>query len=184
MLKKLMFPTMTVACLASVNAHAVAPGDLGDMTNRSVSIGNTFLTPGAFSDAYIFDTVAGSSAVGAAITIDLDLPFLAGTEFQLSNMQVAFYNALGGLIASDTLTGPTDTLAVHATIPAALDYRFIVSGNVTGTLGGSYGGLVQLLTVPETESWALLLAGLGILAGTRLGRHLRRSPGVAGSALA
>lgn len=95
-------------------------------------------------------------------------------------MQVAFYDALGGLIAYDTLTGPTDTLAVYATFPAALDYKFVVSGDVTGTLGGSYGGVVQLLTVPETESWVLLLAGLGILAGG----HLRRNPDVARSALA
>lgn len=98
-------------------------------------------------------------------------------------MQVAFLDALGAVIASDTLTAPTDTLPVHATTPAALDYRFIVSGNVTGTLGGSYGRLLQMVVpVPEAETWALLLAGLGILAGTDLGRRPSRDSRLAASA--
>lgn len=168
MLKRLIPPVMAVACLASVNAYAVGPGDLGDMTNKTVSIGNTFSIPGPFKDIYIFDTTASQFANGAAITIDLDLPFLPGPEFQLSDMLIELRNPLDALLAWDTLTGPTDTLSLGAAIPAGLDYKFIVSGKVTGALGGSYGGLLQMVSpVPETETWALLLGGLGVLAGTR-----------------
>lgn len=185
MLKYLIPPVMAVACLASVNAYAVGPGYLGDMTNKTVNIGNTFTVPGAFEDVYIFDTVASEVAVGAAITIDLDLAFLPGPEFQLSNMRVEFFDPSNASIAFDTLTGPTDTLVVQTTIPAALGYKFIVSGDVTGSFGGSYGGLLQMvMPVPEAETWALLLAGLGILASTRLGRLLPRSSRTTPAALA
>lgn len=72
-LKRLIPPVMAVACLASINAHAVGPGDLGDVKNRTVSIGNSFSSgTGLFEDIYIFDTIAPEVAVGAAITVDLD----------------------------------------------------------------------------------------------------------------
>jgi len=167
----LILSLLAAASLASVNAHAAAPfgpGDLGDLTGKTVSIGNTFVTVGSFSDEYIFDITSFSAAVGTSVTIELDLPFWAGAEFQLSNMQITFVDASNNAIAWDTQAGPGDTtLSVTTTLPAANDYKFIVSGVVTGTMGGSYGSVLQALPVPETETWAMLLTGLG-LVGMRL----------------
>jgi hypothetical protein len=49
----------------------------------------------------------------------------------------------------------------------------VVSGNVTGTSGGSYGGVLQAAPVPEPKSWMSLVAGLGLI-GLKLGRFKRR----------
>ena len=70
-------------------------------------------------------------------------------------------------------TAPDDyTLSLSAMLPAATGYRFVVSGNVTGTLGGSYGGVLAAAPVPEPETWAMLLAGLG-LVGFSARRRMR-----------
>lgn len=185
MLKRLIPPVMAVACLASVNAYAVGPGYLGDMTNQTVNIGNTFFGPSSFSDIYIFDTSGSGLAVGATVTVELDLPLLPGTEFQLSDVRIEFFDSSDASLGFDTQSSFSDTLVVNASVPAALGYKFVVSGNVTGTLGGSYGGLLQMVSpVPEAETWALLLAGLGVLVGTRLGRLRARNSRIAVAALA
>jgi hypothetical protein len=61
-----------------------------------------------------------------------------------------------------------------AFLPSALDYRFVVPGNVTGKSGGSAGGALQAAPVPEPdEGWMSLVSGLG-LVGLKLGRFKRR----------
>lgn len=55
------------------------------------------------------------------------------------------------------------TLSVIATLPADMGYKFVVSGDVTGNFGGSYGGVLQALPVPEPETHSMLLAGLCLM---------------------
>lgn len=187
MLKRLIAPVVAVAGLVSVNAHAApfAPGYLGDMTDKSVAIGNSFSTPGSFQDVYIFDTTGGGVTNGAAVTFDLDVAFWPGVEFQLSSMRLDLFDPSNALLAWDTLTGAGDTLAIQSAISPGSGYKFVVSGNVTGTLAGSYGGLLQMISpVPEAETWMLLLGGLGVLVGARLRRRVPSSPDLAGAALA
>ena len=42
-------------------------------------------------------------------------------------------------------------------------YYFVISGDTTGTKGGRYSYDVLTTAVPEPESYALFLAGLGIM---------------------
>jgi lysozyme family protein len=46
---------------------------------------------------------------------------------------------------------------------------------VSGTRGGSYGGVLQAqaMPVPESETWAMILVGLG-LVGLRLSKNNRK----------
>lgn len=148
---------------ASCIAHAVGPGPLGDLSGQTVSIGSSFAPGVAFSDIYTFDLASFSSVAGTAVTLELDLPTSPGTEFRITDFAIAFYDAANTLIAQDVATAPDDyTLSLSAMLPAATGYRFVVSGNVTGTLGGSYGGVLAAAPVPEPETWAMLLAGLGL----------------------
>jgi hypothetical protein len=147
-------------------AAAVGPSDLGNLSGQTVSIGNSFVAGAAFSDKYTFDILPASATVGTAVTINLDIPQFAGQEFAIENFAVAFEDSLGATIVSDVQTSATDyMLSVFASLPAANDYTFVVSGNVTGTLGGSYGGVLQAVPapVPEAEAYAMLLVGLGLV---------------------
>jgi len=152
-------------------AVAIGPGNLGNLSGQTVSIGNTFSASSQnsyFNDVYIFDISPQSAAIGTTVTVNFDLPFFPGPEFQLSNKNIKFTNSTDTITyASDSQVNPLDDiLSVSAFLPAALDYRFVVSGNVTGNLGGSYAGILQALPIPEPDTHALLLAGLGMI-----GRH-------------
>lgn len=149
-------------------AVAIGPGDLGNLSGQTVSIGNTFSASSLnshFNDVYIFDISPQSAAIGTTVTVNFDLPFFPGPEFQLSNMNIKFTNSTDTITyASNSQVNPLDDiLSVSALLPAALDYRFVVSGNVTGNLGGSYAGILQALPIPEPDTYALLLAGLGMI---------------------
>lgn len=153
-------------------AAAVGPGDLGNLTGLTVNIGNSFAAGATFSDEYIFDIMPASATVGTAVTINLDIPQFTGQEFAIEDFMVSFKDSFNNTIVSDIPTSLTDyTLSVFAYLPAALDYKFVVSGNVTGTLGGSYGGVLQAVPVPEAKSYAMMLAGLGLVGFVVLRRR-------------
>jgi hypothetical protein len=42
-------------------------------------------------------------------------------------------------------------------------YTLTVTGTVVGTQGGSYGGDIVVAAVPEPETYAMLMAGLGLV---------------------
>ena len=169
-----LFQTLLALMLAGAmgSAAAVSPGNLGNLTGQTFSIGNTFDAGAVFSDEYIFDIMPESATVGTAVTINLDIPQFSGQEFAIENFAVAFKNNLGSTIVSDIQATLTDyTVSIYADLPAALGYKFVVSGNVTGTLGGSYGGVLQAVPVPEAKSYAMMLAGLGLVGFTVLRRR-------------
>jgi hypothetical protein len=43
------------------------------------------------------------------------------------------------------------------------DYYVRVSGSVLGNIGGSYAGEIQVLTVPEPETYGMMLGGLALV---------------------
>jgi hypothetical protein len=153
---------------------AVGPGDLGNLGGQTLNIGNSFAAGVPIYDEYVFDVLPASATVGTAVTINLDIPQYEGQEFAIENFAVSFKDSLNNTIISDVQTALTDyTVSIFAYLPSALDYRFVVSGNVIGTLGGSYGGVLQAVPVPEPKDWLLMLAGIG-LVGLMVERVKRR----------
>lgn len=150
---------MGTAAAAAVGP--VGPGYLGDLSGRNISIGNTFAPGFSFNDVYTFDIGLESGAVGSAVSSYLDMPFFHGVEFAITNFGVAFKDSLDNTIVSDV---PVNNLvSVFANLPAAMGYQFVVSGKATGTMGGGYGGVLAAAPVPEAETYAMLLAGLGLV---------------------
>ena len=80
-------------------------------------------------------------------------------------MSIKFTDATGVTVYDvDSQNNAVDyTLSVVATLPANIGYKLVVSGDVTGNFGGSYGGVLQALPVPEPETHAMLLAGLCLM---------------------
>ena len=61
---------------------------------------------------------------------------------------------------------------VHFSYPApAGDYFLLVSGVTTGSAGGAYSGYISATPVPEPESYAMLLAGLGVMGANAVRRN-------------
>jgi len=146
------------------SASAVVPGYIGNLTGTSVSIGNSFSAASFINDIYTFDIMPVSAVAGTAVTITLDIPELPGMDFQISGFGVEFRDSFNTLITSDFQTSTTDyTVAISANLPAASGYKFVVLGTTTGTLGGSYGGALAAVAVPEAETYAMMLAGLGLV---------------------
>ena len=155
------------------SAAAISPY-LGNLSGQTVVIGNTFSSNSVINDVYTFDIMPQSATVGTAVTINLDIPVSPGTEFSLANFGVAFWDSLDNVIVSDVQTSVNDlTVSIFANLSSAIGYQFVVTGNVTGTLGGGYGGILAAAPVPEPNDWMMMLAGLGLI-GMMVSRSRRR----------
>jgi hypothetical protein len=74
---------------------------------------------------------------------------------------------LGTAIAGVNETGfgshPTDSWSLSAYGLSSGYYALQVNGQVLGAGGGAFGGDLTVSPVPEPQSWAMLLAGMGML---------------------
>src|SRR5262249_39976178 len=76
------------------------------------------------------------------------------------------------LTAEGSGTGEIQVILPHDLAPDS--YVLEVRGNITGTSGGSYAGVLNLAPVPEPGPLAMTLAGGVMLLALR--RHKHRSP--------
>lgn len=128
----------------------------------TISIGNQFNTATTFTDTYQFTIPEGSfNALSSSINLS--------SIFGIQNLVVGLYSNNLPIIsvnASQTVIDPQTTIQ-FAAIPAqslnAGSYEFRVSGQVSGLFGGSYSGVMNIAAVPETESYALFIAGISLL---------------------
>ena len=97
------------------------------------------------------------------VSTPIDLPFAPGLEYGYSFVAVGLFDAAFAPIQLDQ--DGSDGYSVQAALPSAGTYYFGVLGQTTGSLGGAYGGVLQtvLAPVPEPETYAMLLAGLGAM---------------------
>lgn len=134
--------------------------------------GSSVLPTDYFYDDYAFQ-IDGSSFNSLTATIDL------GTWFDISNLQVRLYqgnllttttgpagSALVAAWSAQTLTAQSSGGDVQVIAPIGLapgSYVLEVRGNLTGSNGGSYAGVLNLAPVPEPGAVGMMLAGLGML---------------------
>lgn len=150
--------TLIAAALvaASFSSVAVGPGNLGIVDNKTTDIGNTFaaaMKGQTFSDDYQFSIVNPGDAFGS-------VTFSSRGNFTLSNVSVSLAGT--GITGSAVDTDPSAAFSFNGL--AAGSYALNVTGTITGNSGGSYGGVLEASTtapVPEPETYALMLAGLG-----------------------
>jgi hypothetical protein len=144
------------AAIAGGGALTLTPDPI-DTGWLSASFDNSFTVAGGFTDNWTF-TVPASSA--SFYSVDQlwnvrfsPLRYITG----INSLSVGLYDASASLVAAGPqfFGGPL----------AAGNYTLTIAGTVIGTGGvkGSYTGLVEVLPVPEPESYALFLAGLGLM---------------------
>jgi hypothetical protein len=135
-----------------------------------------------FYDDYVF-TVAASTADSVSSTIDLGTLAVSGLQERLykktNNTPVPVLgDSAGPWSATVPFTVPGiatgETTVLTPQMLAAGTYVLEIRGTATGANGGGYTGQLDLQPVPLPAALALLLSGLGLLAGA-----LRRSDRVA-----
>ncbi len=136
-----------------------------------------------FLSDYGFSIGTTGSFTAATVTVDL------GNVFQINNLTLTLLQgqAWSGATPSDLTPAQVADRASRIIVtgsgmPAAqtIDdltlspgvYTLEISGNATGTNGGSFGGLLNVAAVPEPTGLAMMLAGFGLLAAKR--RRARR----------
>lgn len=125
--------------------------DVSPITTSTFSE-TVFKAAGVFSDTWAFDITVPTFSSGWAITHEIS------TLFSIGSFAVS-------------LTGPTGTYLLPGTPNAKVGegtftpgtWFFTVSGVATGSQGGAYSFAAVTQPVPEPETYAMLLAGLGLV---------------------
>lgn len=152
-LKKLA--AASLLAVSTFAAHA-ATYDVGALvTGSPQSITKSVLGTGAFTDTIEFDILGESTGQFNAVTF-VFFPFVAN---EISNLSLQVFKGATELAPS----------AGVFTLPVGMDYSFKVSG--TSTFSGVYSVNYQITPVPEPESIAMLLAGLGVVGAVAARRR-------------
>lgn len=143
------------------------------INTATVSAGTAFTLPGTgttsfnFTDTYNF-TVDDSFVAGTAVTVDLDL---GSFGFHISNLKLDLFDAGDAWVVGDIVSGLQDASVSVAAPVTAGNYYFKVRGFADGE--GTGQGIYTFTTaaVPEAKTYAMMLAGLGLIGFTVLRRR-------------
>ena len=155
-----------VAALAAIGTAAHAATDktytavnaLTSANPTEVAVFTHVMEAGWFFDTFNF-TIGGTGGDLSASAVSLD----AGSAFGISGLTATLWNNWHpmGTVELGTLTG--NNIVKSFGNLAAGQYHFDFSGLITGSTGGGFMTTVTLAPVPEPETYAMFLAGLGIL---------------------
>lgn len=159
----------STAQAATVNLNdASFPYELGTNPTDANAYSVTHAV-GSFSDVYTFDLTQLSNTISSAVSIDLP-GFNGGpASYNISGGTLSLFSDPGddGAAGVNTLIGSTTFGSTDGILTAnnvaAGDYFWAVAGNADGTQGGLYLFAANTTAIPEPETYALMLAGLGLL---------------------
>ena len=161
---------------AQATGTAAAPNTvvLGNISApASIHYGDTFVAPTSqtFYDDYTFTLSPAASFNSITASIDL------GAFLGINNISARLYQGNGPFASGTTplmqawstpfnaapgVTGSTTVISLPSL--SANTYTLEIRGDLVGVAGGSYSGVLNVSPIPEPENYALLLAGLGLLA--------------------
>jgi hypothetical protein len=162
------------AALAAIAAQAQAD-DLtsnvnlgGNATEQSAAFGVTHIEKGSFLDTFNFTPSSGNYFVDASLvtigfTPPTDVTFTSATinghDMTLTGPGIFEF----GFLVPTTITGPLVlTVMGYVDLPDA-----------SGPAAASYAGTLNISAVPEPGSYAMLLAGLGVVCAAKGARRRR-----------
>ena len=150
----------------SVNATTAAFG--AAVVGAPLTFNGDVENLGPFSDIFTFSLPANGGS-GYSVTNSPHPRFGVNTVLAtlslFSNADGILNNGDDTFLRSSTSPGPNSLSMVWHAAPAG-KYYIKVAGNATGANGGLYSGAISvaaITAVPEPETYAMMLAGLGAL---------------------
>lgn len=163
---------------AAATTTYIGPGYLGDLVGQTAVINNTINGNGtSFTDVYDFDIGSiTSEAIASSIKIKLQYGSASQPIFDISNFAIALKDVNSFTYATDSTFDAFGQLELSAILdPSALGapgfYQFVVTGVTAGTSGGTYLGTLSAAPIPEAKTYAMMLAGLGLVGFVVLRRR-------------
>jgi hypothetical protein len=152
----LLWGTAFHAQAATYNLGTVSVG-------APLSFNAAVTSAGPFSDIFTF-TLPAALSTGFSL---LNFP-VGGLFNTMLTSATLFRNPDGNLFNSDDTmvkAGAATPTGISFTngASAAGTYYLNVTGIATGSQGGLYNGAISVAAVPEPETYAMLLAGLGVM---------------------
>lgn len=162
-------PALGLAAVAAILvSNAALAGDIHIGTDPTRFVTGTAVS-GSFYDTYSFSLTGLSSAVASSVSIELS------SIFDISNGVLSLWSGSVSDGVADTLLSSTgfDTTSTSLSVSELIagNYYWSVSGDASGSAGGSYLFASSTAPVPEPSSYAMMLAGLGML-GIAVSRRL------------
>lgn len=147
---------VAVLCLAAGTASAITEIDSSVLgSTGSAAFGNA--VSGSFTDIFTF-TMPSSATQGGVGTVSLKSNSINFTDLSVWQGLNEIAHMVGSSIGTATIDLFTFTSGLS-------DYSVHVAG-ITNPNAQSYGGTLSVSPVPEPKTYAMLLAGLGLLAFT------------------
>lgn len=169
---------------ASIGANA-AEKDLGNVAiDVPTSFNGSILAPGAFNDVFSFVLPSSPSAPFSGYTVEnFPLTTPGGETFNtmltslslVSNPDGVLFNQDDTVLQTVANSMGGDSISLSWGQPLQGDAYLSVAGVANGSLGGLYNGAISVSPVPEPETFAMLLAGLGLMGAVVRRRSSRKT---------
>jgi hypothetical protein len=161
-LKSIAAAVLSLLAVGASNATTTALGPVS--IGAPLAFGG-FAAPGPFLDIFTF-TLPANSGSGYTVSNFTFLPAQFNTVFTnfnlVSNADGIIGNADDHVVASATSAGAANMSLTFAA-NAGGNYYLSVIGLTNGTSGGVYNGAISVSAVPEPQTYALMLAGVGMV---------------------
>lgn len=167
---------ISLALFGSASAQA-ATSPLTFVSGTAI-FGDLFTTSGAFDDHFTFTINAGEEGSFAAAVASTFTTFLGNTQYgvEITGFNLVGPSAIAGTQTSGASAPSTpfaqviDAWTLNGTLLTgtySLDVKGVATVLTTPqlTIPASYGGkaTLEILAVPEPESYSMMLAGLGLM---------------------
>lgn len=162
-----LFVATSLSASAAVSINSTVK-DLGAISVSEPTSFNGFSAPGFFGDIFTFTLPANSGSGYSVINFPLAVPGIGNYNTLLANFSLVSDRGEKGLSVDDvilkTVVAVNDQKVGFSfdSTPAG-SYYLAVTGFANGSLGGAYSGSISVTPVPEPETFAMLLAGLGVM---------------------
>jgi len=158
---KMIFASTLLALASSFASANDIYVDAGVITQDvSNPYGHMFLHDGGtFTDTIDFTVPSGS--LGTSVN-PLTLTLGGVNVFNISGLTYSIFSGVSGSGGSLWGTFLGDNTSHDVALGGGGAYHMVISGLANGTMGGSYG-VAMVSGVPEPETYAMMLGGIGVL---------------------